>query len=245
MNLVKKVLKSRPVIAFGASFLVSMLIFAAFVYAPFGLKSVAGADANIQYLDLFAYLKDVLAGKNSATYTMSALLGGDEVATFAYYLMSPLNFLVVFFQKSQLPIFYDILLALKLSLAASTMAIFLKQRFPKITGKFQFFLAMSYAFCQYNIAQSCNILWLDGVYLLPLIMLGIYQLVAVNKRNGFFLLTISIACSMIFNWYTGLINIMLSAIWLVVEEVLYLYEHSYERCLMTLKRGLKPLPLRA
>ena len=159
---------------------------------------------------------------------MSALLGGDEVATFAYYLMSPLNFLVVFFQKSQLPIFYDILLALKLSLAASTMAIFLKQRFPKITGKFQFFLAMSYAFCQYNIAQSCNILWLDGVYLLPLIMLGIYQLVAVNKRNGFFLLTISIACSMIFNWYTGLINIMFSAIWLVVEEVLYLYEHSYE-----------------
>ncbi|APP02163.1 hypothetical protein LI610_00255 (plasmid) [Lactobacillus delbrueckii subsp. indicus] len=148
MNLVKKVLKSRPAIAFGASFLITMLIFAAFGYAPFGLKSVAGADANIQYLDLFAYLKDVLAGKNSATYTMSALLGGDEVATFAYYLMSPLNFLVVFFKKSQLPIFYDILLALKLSLAATTMAIFLKQRFPKITGKFQFFLAMSYAFCQ-------------------------------------------------------------------------------------------------
>ena len=55
MNLVKKVLKSRPAIAFAASFLVTMLIFAAFGYAPFGLKSVAGADANIQYLDLFAY----------------------------------------------------------------------------------------------------------------------------------------------------------------------------------------------
>lgn len=135
MNLVKKVLKSGPAIAFSASFLVSILIFAAFGYAPFGLKSVAGADANIQYLDLFAYLKDVLAGKNSVTYTMSALLGGDEVATFAYYLMSPLNLLVVFFQKSQLPIFYDILLALKLSLAASSMAIFLKQRFPKVPVK--------------------------------------------------------------------------------------------------------------
>lgn len=61
MNLVKKVLKSRPAIAFAASFLVTMLIFAVFGYAPFGLKSVAGADANIQYLDLFAYLKDVLA----------------------------------------------------------------------------------------------------------------------------------------------------------------------------------------
>lgn len=69
------------------------------------------------------------------------------MATFAYYLMSPLNLLVVFFQKSQLPIFYDILLALKLSLSASGMAIFLKQRFPKITRKFQLFLAKSYPFC--------------------------------------------------------------------------------------------------
>ncbi|WP_268651757.1 hypothetical protein [Lactobacillus delbrueckii] len=33
MNLVKKVLKSRPAIAFAANFLVSMLIFAAFGYA--------------------------------------------------------------------------------------------------------------------------------------------------------------------------------------------------------------------
>lgn len=51
VNLVKKVLKSEPAIAFAASFMVSMLIFAAFGYAPFGLKSVAGADANIQYID--------------------------------------------------------------------------------------------------------------------------------------------------------------------------------------------------
>ncbi len=59
---------------------------------------------------------------------MSALLGGDEVVTFAYYLMSPLNLLVVFFKKSQLPVFYDILLALKLSLLASSMAIFFSNR---------------------------------------------------------------------------------------------------------------------
>lgn len=66
------------------------------------------------------------------------------------------------------------------------------------------------------------------MYLLPLILLGIYQLVAVDKRKGFFLLTISIACSMVFNWYTGLINVIFSVIWLVVEEVLYVYEGSYE-----------------
>ncbi|MBT8800014.1 hypothetical protein ACXO18_04690 [Lactobacillus delbrueckii subsp. bulgaricus] len=78
MNHVKKVLKSRPAIAFAASFLVTMLIFVAFGYAPFGLKSVAGADANIQYLDLFAYLKNVLAGKNSATLSSLLRLAGKR-----------------------------------------------------------------------------------------------------------------------------------------------------------------------
>jgi len=29
-------------------------------------------------------------------------------------------------------------------------------------------LSVSYALCQYNIAQSSNIMWLDGVYMLPL-----------------------------------------------------------------------------
>ena len=47
-----------------------------FHYAPFGTSSLASMDADIQYLDFFAYLKDCAAGKNSIFYSMSTLLSG-------------------------------------------------------------------------------------------------------------------------------------------------------------------------
>ena len=42
-----------------------------FHYAPFGSNSLASADANIQYLDFYAYLKDCMTGDNSLWYSFS------------------------------------------------------------------------------------------------------------------------------------------------------------------------------
>mgnify|MGYP002773894667 CR=1 FL=1 len=64
---------------------------------PFGNdKSLASMDAHIQYIDLYAYLKDVILGKNSFSYTFSNMLGGSSLAIFSYYLSSPINLLVIF-----------------------------------------------------------------------------------------------------------------------------------------------------
>ena len=39
-------------------------------FIPFGNdKSLASMDAHIQYIDLYAYLKDVILGKNNFSYT--------------------------------------------------------------------------------------------------------------------------------------------------------------------------------
>ena len=45
-------------------------------YVPFGINTPAVTDAKLQYLDLFAYYRDVLTGQNSAVYTFSNTLGG-------------------------------------------------------------------------------------------------------------------------------------------------------------------------
>ena len=44
-----------------------------FHYAPFGTSSLASMDADIQYLDFFAYLKDCAAGKNSSSRRLSTV----------------------------------------------------------------------------------------------------------------------------------------------------------------------------
>ena len=82
--------------------------------APFGSTTLANYDGYIQYLDFFAWFKDVLAGKSDITYTFGKSLGGTNIAVLSSYLASPLNILVVFFKQSKLNTFFDLLVMLQL-----------------------------------------------------------------------------------------------------------------------------------
>lgn len=224
------------------SFLLTLMCSLAFCIlfdiAPFGTRSFAAADGNIQYLDFFAYFKDVLAGKNSLVYTFSSTLGSDTFGIFTYYLSSPFNLLLIFFEKSQLSIFFNITVVLKISLAACTMSVFLCNRFStRLRPVYTVMLSLSYAFMQYNIAQADNIMWLDGVYMLPLIILGVYQVVRYKKMIP---LCLSAGLAILFNWYAAGMCCLLSIIWFAVEYALKCVddnEHfSLQDCIKTLVR---------
>lgn len=192
-------------------------------YAPFGDNTLACMDADIQYIDFYAYFKDVLAGKNSIAYTFGKTLGGTNIAVFSYYLSSPFTLLVAFFRKSALESFFDIAALLKLMTCALTFSVFITGRFrDEITDRWKrsivIILSVSYALCQYSIAQSSNFSWLDGVYLLPLILLFVYQIA--NGMPSGWKLAIIIGISIIFNWYTAGINCLFSIGWLLLEMAL-------------------------
>ncbi|MBT1175644.1 YfhO family protein [Bifidobacterium sp. LC6] len=189
--------------------------------APFhdGTYSLAVQDADFQYLDFFAYYKDLLAGKASLGYDFSKGLGGGMIAVFAYYLCSPLNVLVVFFQKSQLAVFYDVLVIIKLCLAAIFMSIFLDLRFErKLSRLYILILSVSYAFMQYNMLQARNVMWLDGMYMLPLLMLGVYRVV--RKQDGR-LLAVMVFLTIVCNWYTAAIDGLFLCLWGIAEVGFY------------------------
>lgn len=103
-------------------------------YAPFGEISLACSDANIQYLDFYSYLKDVLAGENRIIYSFGKVLGGTNIAVFSYYLSSPFSLLVAFFDKMQLHTFFDLIVLLKLAVSAAAFSVFLNGRFEKRLG---------------------------------------------------------------------------------------------------------------
>ena len=209
--------------------LVLWFLYALMGYAPFGSNSLACMDADIQYLDFFSWLKNVLAGHDNVTYTFSKVLGGTAVGIYSYYLASPFSLLVIFFKKSQLHTFFNTIVSLKLALAATFCTIFLNCRF-KIERESSVWrriilimLSVSYALGQYSIAQASNIQWLDGVYMLPLILLGVYHVI--EKNRGAFL-SITVACSILFNWYTGGINCLFAIIWFLFEFILTLTQES-------------------
>lgn len=190
-------------------------------YAPFGTNSLAFVDANIQYFDFYCYLKDVLAGKNNIAYSFGKTLGGTNVGVFSYYLASPLNLLVVFFKKSQLHTFFDVLVAIKLSLAAVTCSVFIRKYFQVEYTVWKkgiiIILSISYALSQYNIAQSSNIMWLDGVILLPLILLYVHEIMTGQARCV--KLSLIVGISIIINWYIAGINCLFSGFWAIYELV--------------------------
>jgi uncharacterized membrane protein YfhO len=193
-----------------------------FHYAPFGTSSLASMDADIQYLDFFAYLKDCAAGKNSIFYSMSTHLGQSNFTLFAYYLASPVNLLLFFFDKDHLQDYFDIAVAVKLSLSAFTMSWYLQSRFEgRLKKILTAILTLSYAWMNYSFMQSSNIMWLDGLYMMPLIMLGAWKILKGGKTHC---LTLPVGLAILFNWYAAGMICLFSILWFAFEALLLLTE---------------------
>ena len=212
--------------------------------APFGSYSLAREDANIQYLSFFSYLKDVFRGENSLWYSLSIGLGGSGYPLAAYYLFSPFNLLLFLFPKTALHSFVDVTVALKLGLCAWTFCYYLQKRFPGLNTAKVLALSFCFALMQYNIAQSSNLMWLDGIYMLPLILLGVYRIVD-ERKIGF--LAAAFAASLILNWYIAAINALFAFGMLILE---WIWNDSGEESLIAtvlafLCAGLRALLLSA
>ncbi len=194
----------------------AVLLFLKNIY-PFGSISNCKNDLQIQYYDFFCYLKNIFSGEAGVTYTFTKSLGSSPVALIGYYLLSPFNLLLVFFEKSQIQLFVYVITMIKLGLCGAFTCVYLSKRFPALPAFYNLAFAAAFAFTQYTLGQSANINWLDGVYMLPLMMLGIYRYVRQSKYSLF---CISITFSIIFCWYTGYMNCIFAVLYFLCEYFL-------------------------
>lgn len=217
-----KVKFKNSIISMFSTAILIMLAYIVFNYAPFGNKSFAVMDAQIQYLDFFSFLKNVFKGKDSILYSFNATLGGPTIGIFGYYLASPINLLLKFVNDEN--VFLNIATLIKLSIASFTFSYFLEVKFgKKLKTVFNVILAVSYSLMQYSLAQASNIMWLDGIYMLPLICIGVDKVI---KNKNIHFLSIAVGLSIIFNWYTGGINCVFSAFYFIFELIMYKLENK-------------------
>ena len=194
---------------------IAMLAFYVIGAEPFGTKAVTIDDAKIQYIDFFTYYVDVLHGTRALTYDFANTLGGNTIGVFSYYLASPFNLLLYFFGKEGVYRFFDLAVILKLGTAGATFAWYLQRRFrDQIRPVFVIALSMGYGLMQYSVQQSSNIMWLDGVYMLPLIMLGVYEVI---NRKSVWRLSLAVALCIYFNWYIAGVSCLFSGVWFIFE----------------------------
>lgn len=184
--------------------------------APFGDKAFLFWDAKLQYKDYYGYLWDVLHGNASLEYSASKSLGGQTIGLVTYYLTCPLNLLVYFIGKSQIPLFICATTILKIAFSGLTASYFLRKRHGAPVSACVV-LSACYALMEYSVVYGRNIMWLDGVVLLPLACLGVYELLYNNKKG---LLFFSVAIAIISNWYSGFMVCLMTGFYFLYELAL-------------------------
>ena len=164
---------------------------------PFGDNTFLIWDMDWQYSSFFAHLHDILHGNASPWYSFSRAIGGDMVGVSAYYLISPFNLLFYFFDAEHIYAGIALVLLLKIGCTGWTMHYYLETK-KEMTGNLIF--STAYALSGFMAAYFFNIIWLDGVLVLPLMVAGIERLV---REKKYLLYTISIAFGVMTSFYMG------------------------------------------
>jgi uncharacterized membrane protein YfhO len=198
----------KPLYRFGSYIIAFILpcillcgVFVIWRVYPFGDRSVLMSDEFTQYLPFYNHFYDVLKGKGSLLYSWESGMGLNFWGTFAYYLASPLSFIVILFKRSNLPEAIMVMILIKVGLSGLFMNIYLTKQFrsEKIT---KLIFATLYGLISFSIGYFFNIMWLDSVYMLPLVLLGVEYLF----QKKFFFLIISLSILFISNFYMAYIT---------------------------------------
>lgn len=213
-----KVLKKifELLLAFFIPFGLSILLFSLSSYYPFKANghSLLMIDMSGQYIAFFRYYKRMLDGEYNILYTLGKVTGGDFLSIFTYYLASPFNLLLKFFPLSELSAGLMWIVILKISTAGLTSYLVLDKL--NKNGLINLVFAVSYALIAYNFIYYSNIMWLDGVLILPLVAYGIIK---ISKNEAPLLYIFSLAYAIMTSWYIGIIIAIFSVLFFLVQFV--------------------------
>lgn len=200
-------------LAFVCSAVLMLLVYYCFDIIPFGEKTVLRMDLYHQYGPLFAELYDRITQLKSMLYSWNTGGGGAFLGNYFNYLSSPIGGLIVLlFGHENVPEAIGAMVFLKNALAAASMAFYLK----KSTGKNDFTISafgILYAFCGFFIAYYWNIMWIDAMYLLPLIVLGIERII--NRQKATFYI-VMLAVSFFSNYYMSYMICIFAVLYFLV-----------------------------
>lgn len=183
---------------------------------PFGKETFLRTDMYHQYAPFFSEFQYKLHHGGSLLYSWDVGLGINFSALYAYYLASPLNWLLLLCPKGLILEFMTYMIVVKIGLAGVAMCWYLRRRFPEQTLGCSV-IAILYALSGYISAYSWNLMWLDCIILFPLIMLGLERLV---RGESAMLYVIALGLSILSNYYISIMTCIFMVIYFICLNVL-------------------------
>ena len=205
------------IVAFLAPIVILLLIYIMREIFPFGDEMYLRSDMYHQYAPFLKLFQTILKSGGSLHYSFEVGLGTNFMSTYAYYLASPLNWIVAILPSDHIPEIMSAYIFLKSGLMSLTFAWYLRRRFGKNTMLLAAF-GTFYAMSGYMAAYSWNIMWLDCLVLLPLMLSGLERLV---KEKKVVLYTVTFALSVISNYYIAIMLCIFSflyVLYLIIAE---------------------------
>lgn len=201
--------------AFFITFFLYLFIFQSLGFYPFdetGLTTMM-LDQRDQYIAYMRTYQDLLKNGGSFVYTLGKVFGGDFQSLFTYYLSSPFNLFIVFVRSSDIPSFFFFSSIIKMSFAAGNMTLLAGYVSKKKTlGHLAFSIA--YGLISYAFVYLSNFMYLDGLMILPLVVLGI---VALEKGEKHWIYPLSLGYALMTNWYLGAMICIFSVLFFIIR----------------------------
>lgn len=188
------------IIAFFLPFVLMTLGFALMEVSPFGDKQILVTDLWHQYYPFLVDFQDKLKHGESLFWSWTQGGGVNYFSLMSYYLAGPMNFLCVFIPSQWLREFLMFSVSAKVAFGGCFTAVFLRSVYKRNDFSIVMF-GTCFSFCAFFMGYYWNTIWLDTVCITPLVALGIVKLLQEGK---FRLFTISLAVSLLSNYYIGL-----------------------------------------
>lgn len=188
------------IVAFVVPLIILIIIYYMRKIYPFGDNMYLRSDCYHQYAPFMKEFYNKLTNGGDLTYSWNIGLGVNFSALYAYYLASPVNWLIGLVSPNHITEAMSIFIVVKTALCSLTFAYYISKRFHtrKLTiATLSVFYALSSYFC----AFSWNLMWLDCLVLLPLIILGLEKLV---KENKCYLYCITLGIAILSNYYIAI-----------------------------------------
>ena len=182
---------------------------------PFGDYSLFRSDVKGQYFEYWIYMKNAFMGKDSFIYSFTKSIGGNVFGIWSYYLLSPYNILFLISKPESYIDIFTLMTYLKI--LSASLALYAFSKYKTENSQIKIFASIAYGLMGYVVAYQMNIMWLDGVILLPIIAIGVIKIIKENKFNIYI---ISLALALITNFYIGFEIFLFISMYFIYELIL-------------------------
>lgn len=166
----------------GVTLFIICLVFLLKGIYPFGSNTLIYSDMYEQVTSYLYYFYDAVKGSQSLLIDFSASSGINFFGVICYYILSPFSLLVLLMERSKIYLVMSIIIVCKLLLCNLTCLYMIKYLFKKNNNYLiSILLAILYGFSIYSLNYYVITSWIDAMYMLPLIVVGLKKLFDEDK----------------------------------------------------------------